>query len=491
MDSEDRGKKRKQMDEGKEPKRVEEFFDDFVPKSAWSDPARSVELQVKSLQISDCKQRAKGARFHPFEVQQDAISFMKDTGESLPLFAHDIRNTQEKGPKKYIVANYDRVFAQVASRYSKYGREGILPGYYEIMMEDRPCHLFVDLEYDRESNQELNDLQMLRLFLSDFKSYLKLMTINDCDGRTADTLVLYSPDKKKVSYHVHIIGKFWIFKNHYHCGALMRNFVMWTIEKYGSVEKNPLFVKQPKGDSRFFADCAVYTNHRVFRSAYSAKWCGKTGYMPLLLLSEWDSIQRNAEELHKIVPDERIFLKSNPMYVAVDGKYTIISVKNPDLSEPVSTNYMLFYKNNGAMKNSAGVFVREGTMEEPIVGICLSIVHELINMESSVYFVSHCKSESYVVVGTYSKRCPLKEKLKKEADHKSNHVHYVVHYARGFIRLKCADEECQNEKARVYKIDGKWANDIVMNVDSEDHIINEEELILEMNKLLSVLKKQK
>lgn len=407
-----------------------------------------------------------------------------------PLFAHDIANAKN-GAKTYVVGIYSSVFKRVCEIYSKVGSNFLLPGFYEIMVADRPCNLFLDLEFDTEPNQGVNGFTVLKNFVNDLAKFMKLLGILNGKDRTSDPILLYSPNPDKISFHVHIPGNNWIFQDHYHCGAFVRNFAMWTIRHYGSaLDKHPYFFKEKgKTSYKFFADLAIYTNNRPFRLAYCAKGCGVNGKNPFLTISEWKSIENNPNELYKIKPNRINFLKSSPMWTATEGPFRIISMRNPDGSVPISTSYSKFYSNPGCtMYGSNMPFQKSGTAEEPIAQICQKIVDEHIKYEASTSFLSHDIEHNRVIIATRSKRCPIKEHYHGIAYHEHNHSHYVVYYLRGVIKYCCKDEDCAGKKTFKYSIPDHLQDEILNNIDIDDCQLNEGKLLESLYEIFDLAK---
>lgn len=386
-----------------------------------------------------------------------------------PIFSTDKARSKGEGSKYFTTTSYMKMFKNILIIYKNWKKADSkgnrwLPGSYEIVEPHRPCNIFLDMEFDIFYNQGKNGFELLGKFLIDFKSFMTLCDIIGSEGRECETLILYSPNAKKFSFHVHILGNNWAMENIFHVGSLVRNFVMWVIKKYGNnLEEHPYFFKSAEEGNtiRFFADLAIYTSNRNFRGAYCAKGCGKDGKLPLMKMEEWNKIGMDEKRLHEITPNCNTFLKSMPCYFPPMREYRIIRCNNPDGSISFSNANTSFFLNNGNMYTYGGStnFVKEGDACDPICILAEKIIMEYIKWESKTYFVSHHVDTNAVTIGTFSRICPIKLKRTKGANgvHKGNHTYYVVHYVKGYINIKCSDDDCIAESKRFRQnISTKW-----------------------------------
>lgn len=421
----------------------------------------------------------------------DAQQYIEYIKRPLPIFAFDKTNKSGKISKRYLVSSYGSVFNSITNKYRTTGYAGAIPCYYQIIDPKSPCNMFLDLEYNIEVNPEVNMIKRLELFITDLKEYMRKIKL-ETDTRPIGMFVLHSPDPSKVSFHIHFVNTDWLFENIYHCGAFVRNFVMWTMTKYGqNTASHPLFFKKREKSGsivyRFFADIEVYTQSRPFRLAYCAKNWGFDNKMPMLKLSEWKKIGFDVNGLYTITPDLDTFLGSLPLYIKKDGKYSIVRMKEHDLSEPRSTNFTGFIKNGGNMaihKRSKEINF-DGDLADPVVAICKQIVQEHINNEYEVYPVSHSREEKLCTMGTYSTRCPLKEARGEGQFHTSNHVYFVVHYGSGHMNQRCKDGDCQG--FITHQINDKWTIPLFQTLNPDDYAVNEDELVADCKRLATLV----
>lgn len=464
------------------------------------DPVSEQDTVGKKVWVTDCSNRFSGTEYQYFGKQDLAFDYIDDRNLNVPVFAQDKRIQVNKNSKGYIAAHYKEAFARISLKYNVMGRDmmkgmsDLIPALYELQRDRKLSNLFFDLEYDYEPNKGVNSMKLLKSFSDDVLEFSKKMGLANEQLSNVETLVLYSKNPSKASFHLHIIFENHLFESEYHVGAFVRNFTMWTIEKYGDPDggSNPYFLLELKtGEMKFFADLGVYTSNRPFRTTYCAKNYGKFNTTPLLTLSDWKTIEWNPKNVYKIKPELVIFLKSCPQYIEQDGKYNLIKMKNPDGSVPLSTSYTKFWRNGGSMSTGfgsySGGFTKIGNANEPIVRVCMDIVREKLP-STSLYFVSHSKEEQFVVVGTYSRECPIREFQTGIKSHKSNHVHYIVHYLKMKMRIKCKDSDCQVKNPFYLHIHDKWTPTIYKELDPSEIFIDESQTIKSMNMLCDFLR---
>lgn len=426
--------------------------------------------------------------FPKLEMAVEYRNYVK--ASTIPIFARDIFNSKFEGPKTFIPTGYGKIFDSISRTYKDYATRKYLPGYYEVVEDNRPCNIFLDLEYDYEPNPGIDPLQTLLKFVRDFQTFLAEVGILT-NGRKIKTLVLFSYSNVKASFHLHLNGDNWIFENMYHVGALVRNFVIWTQDKYGrNTDKHPYFFKQTgKLQPKFFADLAIYTMNRVFRLAYCSKSCGTNNRKPLLTSDEWKSISYDSSRAYLIKPDIDTFLASVPCYTKPGVVYNVFQCLNPDDSQPQSSSYLSFWTNgNGYMGSSANRFTRMNDCQESISEICKEIVAKHIQNEASVYFLSHDTTAQVVVIGTCSKKCPIKYQYEGVEYHKGNHVYYCVHYMANYILCRCKDETCARRPPIKYEISSDWLVPIMDSLPPGMAKVDDTVFLENMDKMMVLLK---
>lgn len=163
----------------------------------------------------------------------------------LPVWAED--KIGGAGKKRYYATSYETFYA---SLYAVPCRDR---HFYEILMPDRPTHLYLDVEYEKAHNPALGDVsgrvdEIVRRGLATLY-----------DAKDVDLVELDASNDVKYSRHmIYRLRDGNMFKNPFHCGAFLRrlSFPEWTDSKDKRTE---------------VVDRAVYDKYRAFRVAGSTK----------------------------------------------------------------------------------------------------------------------------------------------------------------------------------------------------------------------------
>lgn len=211
-----------------------------------------------------------------FYKKKEAYEY-SDANGRIPVFSVD--NSNNQASKAYIVTGYVKWW----ENYSTIAPEKRYA--YEVVLPDMPCHLYVDLEAEFSSNPELKDKIEVRFLelLNELKQFMYNMYV--ASSKLLDKtrfVILDSSKSTKFSKHCIVKIPQVLFKNNYHCGALIRRFQIHILNKYGPKETNPYFVFPENEDKRdpqfkqFLIDMGVYTKGRDFRLLGSYKRAGNT-----------------------------------------------------------------------------------------------------------------------------------------------------------------------------------------------------------------------
>lgn len=212
----------------------------------------------------------------------------------LPVFSLDLPeydNNSNPGAKCFVTAGYE-AFWREYTHTPPHDR-----CFYEIVLHDQPCHLYVDVDMDRTLNPEVDterERWMQTEFLAECRTCIlelgMVSSTNDIRVVTLDS----SKDGKLSKHFIIKLSKA-CFTNNYHCGAFVRRIRNRLLRKHGMpIEKNPFFVWKREKDRKnpgntvqvldFYADLAVYTQRRNWRLYGSTKRSG--AYRPLFVEGE-------------------------------------------------------------------------------------------------------------------------------------------------------------------------------------------------------------
>jgi hypothetical protein len=192
---------------------------------------------------------------------------------------------------------------------------------YEIIRENTPCRLYLDLEFKRDANEEITtqiEEQLLAEFIEELS--IEFQKIYDIDMKSHHVIDLESSTDDKFSRHliVHLPNGA-LFPDAVTCGSFVKKFVgrlaegaaNGTLKLDRPVLAKHLFVFDKKIDINTegsnsiprkkicFVDLGVYTRNRVFRILGSTKY-GKDPNKSVLRIAKRNSYPI-PKSLNKIV----------------------------------------------------------------------------------------------------------------------------------------------------------------------------------------------
>ena len=272
-----------------------------------------------------------------FLKKDEATDHSREHG-NLPVWSID--KTSDGGAKYFVVASYDAFWAEyeVASRPPRgspgFAPEGawrdyentrpsqslsrkaaerersdllkecfqILPFAYEVVLEGKPLHLYLDIEASRVTNLDVDAEAVVFKLIQEFKAF----TCNMRMGVPQEVLLnpelvtFDSSTSRKFSKHVIYKLPSTLFGNNYVCGALMRNFHLHLIRRFGPPETNMFYVN-PEGNAKSklkvcILDFAVYTKNRDFRVIGS---CKRKGCLSTSTQLRWLWVEGKPRQLTK------------------------------------------------------------------------------------------------------------------------------------------------------------------------------------------------
>ena len=136
-----------------------------------------------------------------------------------------------------------------------------------VLSYTRTIDIYLDLEASRLTNPNVDFDVLFSNLLAEFQMFLKQMSITGCEDATI--VVLDSSNTKKFSKHVIIRFKESVFANNYVCGALMRNFHLHLLRRFGEPDTNMFYIHPEEAAvkqkvKKCLLDFAVYTQKRMF-----------------------------------------------------------------------------------------------------------------------------------------------------------------------------------------------------------------------------------
>jgi len=162
----------------------------------------------------------------------------------------------------------------------------------QVIPEDSPCWLYLDLEYPIELNPLCNGSRMTRTLIDIIRAYLLNHYHLLCDR--SNFLILDSTSSKKFSRHVIFTMKDMAFKDNSHVGKFIKiiyNDILVYLKSdipshgilnhFNKADIEEMLVKTQHGE-KLFIDNGVYTKNRHFRIYLSTKW-GKQSYLTIIM----------------------------------------------------------------------------------------------------------------------------------------------------------------------------------------------------------------
>lgn len=237
-----------------------------------------------SLQYIDYRTRHEKKALRFFTKKDDALMYSQKYG-CLPLFSID--KTITDGSKYFVAGSYN-AFWDVYSKFPRPIGElklssdthlRVLPFAYEVIIEDVPVKLYLDVEGSSCSNPNFDFESKLQSLIQELKYFLYMMHVIRQDDEVSISM-LDSSTSKKFSRHVIVNISDSLFANNYICGALIRNFHIHLLHKFGEIEVNPFYIN-PDDDAKSpvrvcMLDLSVYTKNRDFRMIGSCKRKGSS-----------------------------------------------------------------------------------------------------------------------------------------------------------------------------------------------------------------------
>jgi len=211
-------------------------------------------------------------RHSPFSKQAEAINYQKqliDSGQyeesQLGLFAEE---TSREGQRRYHV----NTFAGFAA---KLGRQGPGGHFNEVILENRPCWLYFDLDFSKVANPQLDKVAVLEQFRTLLRNFCfdKSMPFNE-------SLAIYLDSSTDMKFSWHVIVKAFAFKNNAQAGQFVAKLLDYARQDH---KFHLLFVRGDVDDADAtvpVVDTAVYSRNRCFRVISQTKF-GKAAALKL------------------------------------------------------------------------------------------------------------------------------------------------------------------------------------------------------------------
>lgn len=160
---------------------------------------------------------------------------------------------QTSGQRYYVACTNHEYWNKYLSRGDRFG--------YELIMKDKPCHLYIDLDVNKEKYPSIHVAEIWSIL----EKWIDVSLIEHFNIKEEDIVkrLHSSSNEKKGSMHIIYNIKGRIFQSNAHVGAFMRCIAV-LIE---TQNKEDMSIFDNK-----FVDMAIYTQNRLFRMLGCAKW---------------------------------------------------------------------------------------------------------------------------------------------------------------------------------------------------------------------------
>ncbi|EFN56160.1 hypothetical protein CHLNCDRAFT_51806 [Chlorella variabilis] len=203
---------------------------------------------------------AAAATWQVFPSQQPAFD-LADSQPGLEVFSVEYG---QDGKRRFIATSRAEFWRRYLDMLPQHRH------YYEIIRQGAPCHLYFDLEFQREHNPGLDGGAAVDALLELVREQLRGSF--QLDMQDSWVLELDSSTDTKFSRHLVIRIPGVAFASNAHAGALVLQLCAGARERRGQDSRcELLIVKKKGGEEALFVDPAVYTRNRAFRLYLSSK----------------------------------------------------------------------------------------------------------------------------------------------------------------------------------------------------------------------------
>lgn len=300
---------------------------------------QDMEQCLRDLLGLDVKQSLHPPAPRIFQRQAEAMCYFyslvangRYKAHQLGLFSREFTTT---GCRNFLVDTHAGFALSSSPQFRRLGAPGapgvlqVLPRHlYEVLIENKPCWLYFDLEFSRVENPDLEPAVVVAAFISLLNQFCEHLF-----GHEIDKTSLYDLDStnaEKFSKHIIIkklrdsstsIGGTLAFQNNAQAGYFVKQFMQFVrkqLEEGNCLAPQLFAAAKPKKEAKHgevvsVVDESVYTRNRCFRVLFSTKF-GKrrpllptwSGTPPLQLLESLASFVPEGTPLcrHPMIPSD-------------------------------------------------------------------------------------------------------------------------------------------------------------------------------------------
>lgn len=423
-----------------------------------------------------------------FYQQQDALStygqLLRDDEYKQCQLGVFAKETSEGGKRRFLVDTFAGFALQHEQRCTD-DAAAANQHLYEVILEDRPCWLYFDLEFSRDTNRELDPLEVMAAFHETFAGFC-----TDVLGGQLDETGLFELDSstpKKFSRHLivksilppkpppaaspcaatgansdlktkPVKSEFVVpsqdspvqlaFANNAQIGIIVREFISYAHTRRHLPEskadllwmRSPPSAARPPGEERdaMLIDSGVYSRNRCFRLLSQSKFGKKAMLQPMpgSHLAKMHPSMQFLSTMSSFVPVDTPHFR-HPLIPAGYGHAAMPGIKiRPDSAAGYSQRAVPGAKAAGGQSRLTR-FVAEmwdNMRRDNEKGVASQSSHRAV--VTSMYEIN---SQFFTVTLGNNNFC-----FGKGSSHRANHIYLVVDRNSRAFRQKCYDPDCRH-----------------------------------------------
>ena len=297
------------------------------------------------------------------------------------------------GKRYYFIHSYSSLFDLYRSCPT--------PHLYEVIVEDRPCHLYFDVEYHFDEHPEYNGNEMVEYLISTVED--KLFEVFGIDQY--DLIHLDATSPNKFSRHLIFRSDFFCFQNNRQVSTFVHKEIL-TDEKLALI-----------------VDPAVYSRNRNFRCIWSTKFANNEKYP--LLPSDGKNQSPKESNLEYFKKTLITYVGSNPHCIGY----------------PEEQNLKWSHMSNTTTGKDSNGFISIPTIGNQDFK-CIGIEQFSLAVFAPNGMIKSAKySPQFNTLTFIIKGCRYCHHIGRE--HKSNSIYLVAHLSNGTIVQRCFDPDCR------------------------------------------------
>lgn len=295
------------------------------------------------------------------------------------------------------------------------------PHVYEVIVEDRPCHLYFDVEYHFDEHPDCDGDGIVNKLINTV--YERLHQVFGIDQSSKCELIhLDATSPTKFSRHLIFRSDHFCFKNNRHVSTFVHNEILSDPEL------------------SLLVDPAVYSRNRNFRCVWSTKYAN--------------------DDLYPLLPLDKAFheFDSESDKLAFFKKSLITNVgANPNCLEYPEQDLIKWNTGQNTMTVSNGY---NGTIIIPSDLNCMGIEQFALSVFAPNAIVKKAQySVEFNTITFLIQGCRFCHRIERE--HKSNSIYLVARLTSGTLVQKCFDPDCRGYESNSIKIPEQILNDLI------------------------------